>query len=137
MTFKTNKHIGVKKVHTDKAVWETKGNLFTLDTAYLIWITMTYNKLQRFPYNEALNVENSPRGWNDFYKVPLRCVRVTIFIRHAKGMRRIILSFVACLVLPYFSAVPHIRYDFQKSFLNIKYVLISSTIYVWNVSHCK
>jgi hypothetical protein len=35
------------------------------------------------------------------------CVSVALVIQRAKRMRRIILSSVACLVLPYFSTLSH------------------------------
>jgi hypothetical protein len=49
-------------------------------------------------------------------------VSVALVIQHAKRMRRIILSSVASLALPYFSTLSHKRYDFRKKLLSIKCV---------------
>ena len=42
------------------------------------------------------------------------CVSVALVIQHTKRMRRILLRWVACLVVPYFSTVPHKRQDFRE-----------------------
>jgi hypothetical protein len=41
------------------------------------------------------------------------CMFLTLCIQHAMGMRRIILSSVACLALPYFPPLSHIRLCFR------------------------
>jgi hypothetical protein len=53
------------------------------------------------------------------------CVSVALVIQHAKRVRRILLSCVACQVLPYFSTLSHKRHDAcKKMLLNTKCVLI-------------
>ena len=46
------------------------------------------------------------------------CVCTAVFIQHAKRIRRIILSSVACFGLPYYSRLSHKRHDIGKTFLN-------------------
>jgi len=64
--------------------------------------------------------------------------RLTIFAQvtqHAMRIPRIMLSFVACLAVPYFSTLFHKRQDFRKKVTEYKiYVL---TIFVYNISRSK
>ena len=56
------------------------------------------------------------------------CVAVALVFQHAKWMRRIILSPVACPSVPYFSTFSHKRRDFrEKKILNIKGLILSQT----------
>jgi hypothetical protein len=43
------------------------------------------------------------------------CVSLALVIQHAKRMRRIILSYVSFLAVPYFSALSHKRHDFREN----------------------
>ena len=43
------------------------------------------------------------------------CVSVALFIQHAMYIRRIMLSSVAYLAVPYFPTLSHKRQDFRKT----------------------
>jgi hypothetical protein len=56
-------------------------------------------------------------------------VSVALVIQPAMRMRRVILSSVTCLALPYFSTVSHTRHSIRKNVIEHKMcVLIFSTI---------
>ena len=57
-----------------------------------------------------------PRAW----ACVCNCKRVTLFIQHAKRMRRIIFSSAASLTPPHFSTLSHKRHDFRKKVAEYK-----------------
>jgi len=55
------------------------------------------------------------------FAIPSVCVSVALLIHHAMRMRRIIMSSVACLNLPYFfPTISHKRNDFREKLLKHK-----------------
>jgi len=48
------------------------------------------------------------------------CVSAALVIQHVIRMRRIILSFVTCLAVPYFSTLSHTVHGFRKIFIEQK-----------------
>jgi hypothetical protein len=59
------------------------------------------------------------------------CVSVVLVIQHAKRMRNILLSSVACLDLQHFSTLSQERHDFRENITEHKMcVLIFSTAFV-------
>jgi len=52
---------------------------------------------------------------------------------------RIVLSFVACLAASYISTLSHKEHDFQKKKIIVRKacVLIFSTSFIQNISHCE
>jgi len=67
------------------------------------------------------------------------CEFLALVIQHAKHMHHIILSSVACLALPYISALSYKLYDFvKKKVFELKMcVLTFSETFVRNISYCK
>jgi tRNA G26 N,N-dimethylase Trm1 len=66
------------------------------------------------------------------------CVSVALFTRHSKCMRCIIMLFVACQAVQYFSTFYHTRHDTRKIIFVYKTrVLIFSTTSSRNIYHSK
>jgi hypothetical protein len=59
------------------------------------------------------------------------CKSVVLVMQHAKRMRRIILSSMACLALSYFSTLSLKRHDFRKKIIEHK---ICASIFCTNFS---
>ena len=101
--------------------------------------TVGHNK----PGNICINVSFRRVRGNHFRRAKARgityseFVSIALVIQHAKRMGRIMLSSMACLVLPYFSTLSHKQYVFRKKKVteHKMYVLIVSTTFTCNVSH--
>jgi hypothetical protein len=65
------------------------------------------------------------------------CVSVALVIDHAKRIRRIILSSVACLALPYSSTLSHKRHDLRKNVFEHKMCVLIFCTFISNISHSK
>lgn len=66
------------------------------------------------------------------------CVSAALVMEHAKRMRRVMLSFIACLALPNLPTLSRKLYDFRGNVLEHKLrVLIFSSAFVGNISHSK
>jgi hypothetical protein len=65
------------------------------------------------------------------------CVSVALVIQHAKRMRRVIFSSVACLFLPYISTYFINGTILGKKLLRINCLLNFPTTFAWNTYHSK
>ena len=61
-----------------------------------------------------------------------------LVIQHVKCRRNVVLSHVACMVLPYFSTLSHAWCSFLRNSTEYKLcVRTFSTTFVWNISHSR
>ena len=100
----------------------------------------TFKDQQCRQWTSKLNIEARSRNHSCLGKAVSitysQCASVALFIQHAKHMRRIILSAVACLALPYGSSLSYKWYELKITEPEIS-VLILSTNIVCNISHFK
>ena len=63
------------------------------------------------------------------------CVSVALDIQHATRVRRVILSCMACLALPYFSVLSHKRHDSQEQKLIEYRMCVPNILYKFCLKH--
>jgi hypothetical protein len=88
-------------------------------------------------YTYKRNIEARSRNhcchWKELSITYSECVSVALVIQHEMRMRRIILSYVACLALLYFSTLSHKRHDFRKK--GIKHKMCFNFLYNFCLKH--
>ena len=120
-------------------IWATYSNIPKFGTTIAYWDyprTRQAMYVQRNMEELSCNHRCSGKAISITYS---ECVSVALVFQHARRMRRILLSSVACPALPYSSTLSDKRYDFRKKKL-VAYIicgLIFSTIFDCNISHSK